>query len=34
MKSFNVVVVPGDGIGPECPDVTIQVLEAARRTRR
>ena len=28
MKSFNVVVLAGDGIGPELTDVTIQVLEA------
>jgi 3-isopropylmalate dehydrogenase len=32
MKSFNVVVLPGDGIGPELTDVTVAVLQAAQKT--
>jgi 3-isopropylmalate dehydrogenase len=31
MKRFDVVVLPGDGIGPELTDVTIAVLEAAQK---
>jgi 3-isopropylmalate dehydrogenase len=31
MKQYTVVVLPGDGIGPELTDVTVQVLEAAQK---
>jgi len=27
MKTYNVVVIPGDGIGPELVDATVQVLD-------
>ena len=32
MRRFNVVVIPGDGIGPELTDVTLEVLQAAEKT--
>jgi 3-isopropylmalate dehydrogenase len=32
MKRFDVVVLAGDGIGPELTDVTIEVLEAVQKS--
>ena len=28
MRSYKIVGLPGDGIGPECLDATLQVLDA------
>ena len=32
MRRFDVVVIPGDGIGPELTDATLEVLQAAEKT--
>jgi 3-isopropylmalate dehydrogenase len=32
MKQFDVVLLPGDGIGPELTDVTVEILEAVQKT--
>ena len=32
MRRFNVIVIPGDGIGPELTDATLEVLQAAETT--
>lgn len=31
MKTYRVVVIPGDGIGPEIVNATLAVLEAVQR---
>jgi 3-isopropylmalate dehydrogenase len=33
MKRYRVIVLPGDGIGPELTEATLEVLEAAARGR-
>src|SRR5947208_2809211 len=32
MRRFNVIVIPGDGIGLELTDATLEVLQAAEKT--
>src|ERR687892_662879 len=32
MRRFNVVVIPGEGIGPELTETAVAVLQAAEKT--